>query len=503
MKGPLWYLIIVVLLSLAFWSRPSHDPDLGWHLAGGKWMMDHLNSQVQGVEQLSDRFLPDYDFINTFRDSWHDYHWLGQLLFYRVYIFGGYQFLHLFLCFIIFCLLMVLVSSIRKQVSREAVVPLILIPSAILLYDISSVRPQMIALLGIAAAHYLLLQKGTRSVFALFLIAVILANIHVYWVFIPLLWFLYCCIPRGMGNYEITPLQCWGGLFLLSGAALLSPYGLFQSHLTLQTVLSNYALLWDYLYMPDYLRRVISELKSPLSGVGLVSELFLFSLLFLGRYIRKSDFQKHPGMILAALIGAILTFRAVKFLGVFVIFAAPYFAKLVDRVCAESNYQKNLAKVSSVVLFAGLLWVGYVLVPAMREPDRVQTMINRSLPIKACSTIADYKPPVSAGRKHSRLLTHFNYGGWCRWVIFQKNPQLNIQVTTDGRTQGFGSEIFKKSFDLYNLKEGWQQTLQEWNPDMILAAREHSLSHFLFLPISGWQNIYRDNDFAVFVKATQ
>ncbi|MCB0318971.1 MAG: hypothetical protein KDD56_09455, partial [Bdellovibrionales bacterium] len=66
-------IIIATLSGLCFWSRPPYDPDLGWHLNGGAWILNNL-SQGNNLNQA----LPSFDFINSFNPIWHDYHWLGQ-----------------------------------------------------------------------------------------------------------------------------------------------------------------------------------------------------------------------------------------------------------------------------------------------------------------------------------------------------------------------------------------------------------------------------------------
>ena len=142
-------LLTITLLGLCFFDRPVHDPDLGWHLAGGYWI-SHKGA------------LPQFDFINTFNPNWHDYHWLGQLLMYKLYAIGGYDLLYTFFGLVSVALLFVLskIISLTTKISfSDLRLPLILVPSAYLLFDIASVRPQMIAITIIAAALLLLLYR--------------------------------------------------------------------------------------------------------------------------------------------------------------------------------------------------------------------------------------------------------------------------------------------------------------------------------------------------------
>ena len=38
--------VACILYGLSFWTFPPHDPDLGWHLLGGRWIAEHHDGTI-------------------------------------------------------------------------------------------------------------------------------------------------------------------------------------------------------------------------------------------------------------------------------------------------------------------------------------------------------------------------------------------------------------------------------------------------------------------------
>lgn len=490
-------IIIATLSGLCFWSRPPYDPDLGWHLNGGAWILNNL-SQGNNLNQA----LPSFDFINSFNPIWHDYHWLGQLLMYFIYSKTGYLGLHF--CFTALMVLIFLTFlSIHNKITYKKnnfQALLCLLPAFYLVYDVASVRPQMISIFFIAVALRILIERPKiQEILFLLVLSVLLANIHVYWIFIPFLWFSFRCLPRVLNRaYAPKAIYAWGGFFTLSLAGLASPYGIYHSNPTLANILMNYSLIWDYLNTPSYLQKIIIEFQSPMRAFGIVPCILLLWLILVTRAFSYKRMLAKFEFWFIGVVGFLLCFKAVKFIGIFAVFGLPVSIIAIN----NSSLIKKLSKsfLEKLLPLALSFIIAFIAIFSYPYKNKINNSLISFLPFDACNTLSKTKLQPISSRDHIRLLTHFNYGGWCRWIIYQQNPNLDIRVTTDGRTQGVPPDQFIKSFELYDLKEDWDKTLEQWNPDAILAAREHPLSHLLFKLPDRWKPIHQDGTFAVFTK---
>lgn len=482
---------IAFFSGLSFWSQPPFDPDLGWHLFGG-------------AEIFREHRVPSSDLINSFSTRWHDYHWLAQILMYAVFRLSSYFGLSIALGFVT-GLTLTAVAAIayrRNQIFRSPLLTVVAILfAAALLVKVSSVRPQAIALLIIALSLLQVSARETRGeLVLLFLAAVLCANVHVYWVFVPIVYGIYRVIPAWTLRGS-TPGKRWqkaGACALLCSAAFISPYGLFQHN---GWALENYALIFDYLLMPEYLREMIGELKGSFSAGGSTPYLLCVAIAIFFRGFKRSDLRAERSNFIAALFGTILAIRAIKFLAIFSLLAFPYFLTCLVRVTRglRTESLRPGTRASYGILSALLaLSVGYSFSVFPRSGGFAEEL-DKYLPFRACARIADLPLTPSNGRDHVRVLTHFNYGGWCRWIMYHEAPQKDLRVTTDGRTQWFPPELFSRALDLYNARYEWLQTLRSWQPDAVLVSRDKPLANVLALAQKDWKLVYEDSSFAVFL----
>ncbi|MCB0340167.1 MAG: hypothetical protein KDD53_11210, partial [Bdellovibrionales bacterium] len=299
--------LFAITLGFTFWTHPVRDPDLSWHLLGGEWVLNHLA-------------VPNSDFINTFNTTWVDYHWLSQVLLYLLYSFGGFWLLRVAHGFLVAYLFLVLLDICVYSMGRRTsnlLLAVFLSGATLCLSFISTIRPQMIALLIIACTLRRLIQKPERSeILFCFAMTALCSNIHVYWIFIPYLYFLYRMLPclfRGKPSWK-TPLL---GSLILPFAGFLSPYGW-----------KNYWIVWTYLNMPEFLTNSINEFKSLLAMNGPGPWLMLGYCIAIGRTFRaKRALVLLPSSI-NAIIGPLLAILRVKFISLFAILSLPYLVRI-------------------------------------------------------------------------------------------------------------------------------------------------------------------------------
>jgi hypothetical protein len=483
--------LVAAVYGLTFWYHPAHDPDLGWHLVGGAW--------ISRAHQV-----PAADFVNSFNPYWHDYHWLAQVALYQLYRLGGYEMLRFGLG-VLMALVATLTMSIilRRSPRRPSVVVTlaIFLGAMELIGAVTAVRPQMISLCLVALALQRLLRPpSVWELPYLFILAVLAANIHVYWIFLPVLWWLYRCLPRFNRRRTPSAGQAWGGLALLSCAGLVSPYGLIPIGHPVPFVFMNYALLWEYLTMPSALKETIHEFKSALAADAPIPLLMVAYVAIMARSWRWRRVCADLPSACAAIGGAVLAISSLKFVSVFGVVSLPYLVRHAGvpwqrRLPAPLRSGARLEPLLLAVLLLGSLAHAAWYFPWTAPNNQYLYSMQ---PIAACRRIAHLElPPPTHG--HYRVLTHFNHGGWCRWVLYQENPDADFRVTTDGRTQGVPAQHFLDAFDVYNVKNQGLRTLQAWSPDVLVVSKSAALASFLIRAPQDYRLVFQDDEFGVFV----
>lgn len=455
----------VFFFGLSFWCYEPLDPDLGWHLLGGLHVLD------TGT-------VPRKDFINIFRDEWHDYHWLAQVFFAGAYRQGGFPALMIcngvliaFLSLVIFK-----IAEEKKSSLKNMLLWFYAFACSIL---ILSIRPQVLSILGIAISVLVLEKLSPRKALPiLFLLSVCLCNMHVYWIFIPLLWGIYSCIPRilGMENSS-NPVLSWLGLLLLALSGLICPYTFSEGRFTP----ASYTLILDYLNTPKVLTSVISEFESSLrSGFDSGTILLIFAAIA-GYSVTRSSFRKNIREIILAGLGFILALFQIKFLPFLGIFGLPFLKKAIILPESFDTY-----RVQYLIPILGLVFA-ISTYPGFSYDDRNLRLLY---PIEACEFLAHKDG-------NERVLTSFEYGGWCAFGARMATPGTPLRVMADGRTQQLPAAYFERLFRLYKISPGWNVTLDTWKPNYAVLEKTSSLAQVLGFAKGAWKVIFEDENFVV------
>lgn len=489
-RNPTSLLLILSLFlyGVSFWSFSPVDPDLGWHLLGGEW--------------TSKTGAPPYtDFINVFGTLWHDYHWLAQLVMFKVYAWLGFPGEMIGLGLVMGGLA-VLLGSVSKLAAPRAlkfippITPLIL--SFLAIGSVTSHRPQLFALLLLAVGQVVILSRINRTIeVGLFLtLTAVCANIHVYWVFLPLLW----CIYRVGITYRKEGFA-WVVLKvgILCAGGLISPYGLlaplFGWELSFTTALSNYVLLLDYVFLPPSLAVQISEFRSSLADSGVPRWVLLLSIVVVARWGGRWLLRGRKGDLFAYVIGLLLAISKVKFIALFGVLGLPLHTRVVLHIAREfPEIRATFFRYLTPTLLASTTILSLYAVQALPTFTYHLEDLSIMYPIRGCREIAELSTDVES----VKVLTSFDHGGWCRWAMGQHSPKLNSRVFIDGRTQGRDEAYFNAAFNLFAMKGNWLHTLQSWNPDYAVLAKETPLAQFMALAPNQWHILSQDDNFVLF-----
>jgi len=478
----LFFALAAFLYGISFWSTSAVDPDLGWHLLGGEYV-----SRTGTVPRL--------DFINLFNSEWHDYHWLAQLGMARVFEFGGFPAMMVLLGVSVALCFSGAIFTAQSAVRGVTLSATMLIGVVITILGLSSIvshRPQIFALAVLMWSLGLLVvrKKFRFEILIQFALTALLVNMHVYWVFIPTLWFFYRV--AGASSYRAA-LHGASGLIVLLFAPLLSPYGLIET----------YALLKEYTQTPEILNRTLLEFKSSLNDDGAPRWILLASLVAVSRGLHWKVIKIRRGDFFSAVLGGVLAVMKVKFIGVFAVLSVPLMVRVWPRVLVLPEifvtYGTEARRTVAVAVICGS-----VLYAAFNTPLKTYdgAVLKYFYPIDACQTVAQEIKEAGYSRR-ARVLTSFDYGGWCSWQMLRTLQPEQVGVTADGRTQGLSNDYYKKLFDLFQVKGEWLTTLKDWDLDFAVVSKNSPLAQFMALAPQAWTLIFQDGEHAVFKVVRQ
>lgn len=474
----------VVCAGLMFWAIPAANPDLGWHLFGG-WYITTTG------------WVPEIDPVNSLNPYWHDYHWLAQLVFYESFRAGGFMVLRVMLGLLtayLFLLMLDIAYAAQGRSDRHLVPALACSGGILLMHDIPDIRPHLFSLIGIAVVLRSLLRGHERwQVWAFFALAVVLVNVHVYWVLVPGLWFAYRCVPRMLGRRGFSAIEAWGGLLLLGSAGLISPYGLFGARHVFADVFRNYFVLLDYMNTPAVLREGVGELRSIFAGPAMDWLLVLFVLALMVRRAHWKRMIAAAPRSLIAWVPLLLCLFMKKYVGPAAIFAIPFIVRDVMPRGASGAWLRQLEqRALNPLLCTWILLSVVLMVKDNPFADDTPAQLERMYPMAACRRVAALNPHPIATRDHVRVLTHFNDGGWCRWAMHVENPALDARVTTDNRTQWVPGQDYERSSRIFLMGVGWKSMLEGWDPDFLVLPGLQPVTGRLLEMGDVWELIYKD-----------
>lgn len=456
-------LCAVLVLSALLAQKPLSDPDLGWHLASGLWMLQ------QGTVPTSDPF-------GAQGSPWLAYSWLPELLFAVLYRWGGFSLLW-FLQFVLVVFSALCVTALyivgennlighsgRRSVLRLSLLILVLPLTA----AIWSLRPQLFSLIFFCI-FLCLLEQGKLRVLSLFIVSVLWVNTHLFWIFMPLVLWSYALLGLGWPVKARKLFFAYGALSLLS--SLLNPYGLRM-----------YSVFFSYLFEHQTAYQLITEF-SPLSPKLEFS--FVWALLLalsvalsLPSLVRARRFEL---IALSALLfsASCLHIKALPFFAVLSLICVrlPEWRKVKskDAECAKPGQENpgGLIAAQLLIFSIGALFFlvekGSTLSPKSKELlEQAYFLAQRA---------------ENKGEQELRVLNHFNDGGWLELGFFlgRKDSvgEIRCKSSIDGRTLVIGDQRLQEFGRLFRLDADYQEILQHWGVRQAILSRKEKLTQAL------------------------
>jgi hypothetical protein len=485
-QGLLWPLLAPAFVVVALLRRLCSgdvDPDYWWHLATGRWMLDH------GSIPTSDPFS-----FTHLGQSWYAHEWLGEWLIALADRAGGYALNIAITALILGAGCWLLWRTARGYGAARRTAAFALLGAVLFTAETVAVRPQVwafaliMALLHELAAHDL---GARRRLWHLPLLFVLLININLLAFMAGLVLALYalhravvCRQAAGERRADeaarLRQVLIVGGLSAL--ALCVNPRGPALLLFAARTYADAASPYWSQIQEWKPLGPTAFNLG--LYATGAAATL----LIAYGMWRRKALW---PG--LPALVFAVMAARAARYVPLFGITAAIGCAWYVAAARRERDLPllpaPNLGRVATLatLLACALTLAAGRQAQFRRTPDAA---LDGAYPVAATAFLQQH----AAG---ARIFADYGWGGYLDQTLY---PRANVFI--DGRAEMFGVDLFKTYLDVAAAKPGWQQTLTTDRVGAVLVQADGPLAAALSGD-PGWHLAFHDAHSVLYLPAVR
>jgi len=448
-----------------------NDPDLGWHLRSGQWILQHHT--VPRTDPFS---------VYGADKPWIAYSWLFSVLLFKMYNWLGLSGVALFellfrtaLCAALFYFARHLGSGFWRAAALTffAIYPM---------FRIIGPRPGMFTILFLMAELAILSsaarKMNTRTLWLIPPLFALWANLHIQFSYGLFVLGLFAAEPliNRMLRYretEATAVRARTLWLILAAsflATLVNPYGW-----------RVYETVFQYMGQTKAFASII-ELQSMDFRHA---ENFVAVLLTLAAaYHLGWRRNVRPIQVFMLVFSALLAFRSTKDVWFLAIASLWILAEQVPAADPRPIPRSRLHRVA-IPICAGAVIFSSVQRYGLTN-DMLQMGYDGRFPEAAARYIESHHLP-------GPLYNDFNFGGFLIWRL----PQY--QVSMDGRTNVHGDERVGRYFDTWRGKPGWQSDPELATANLVLAPKAYALCDLLKAD-PRFRLVFEDSQAAVFVR---
>lgn len=514
-------ILIIFLVTL----KSPTDPDMGWHLANGKYLIAHHLTVAK--KDIFSHSMPEFPLIM--------HEWVTD-----IWMFVVYQNLGLFVLSCLFAVittLAFLTATLGIKTKTEYKISAAML-AAIASLPVTGLRPQMLTLLGLALVIYIILSfrqnPQTKKIFWLPFLFLFWANSHggfavgLFFIAVflaveiakQLLLFLAKAGKKKFHDKEnFSPEKSI--FFALPSQALVKFFQAnflekFQSFLKENTLpFPKIAKLAVFLAISTlatlvnpYSWRVYIEIITtifdkfakanigewlPVSALNPMSwqfllYLFLFAILLLFSW-RCLDytylFVTSPFLYLG--------FSSWRHLPVFLIVSTPLWVYIVKTIVGE-ELRRIISRGWFLAIFAaaGFFIAKQQIPPVWENSFSLEKLAeNGGYPLGAVKYLREN--PLSGN-----MFNEYNWGGFLIWQLPEKKVYIDGRMPS-WRVNGFS--IFEEFNNTVHYNEGWEKTLEKYNISFALLYNNW-VNDAAFSKI-GWKKVYSDNIASIYQRPSQ
>lgn len=467
-----WWFFI--LLSIVVSTQPILDPDLGWHIATGRWIASNQSIPRSDLFSFS---APDHEYIA--------HSWLQDVLIACLESNLGMWGIQVWYSLIFILISLVLARIVLAQTKSKHSL-FLLLPLLMYMITFIGLRTHLITVLGLSLISWLFVQMDKnpnilKSVFLLLsLFFLVWTQMHagvVIGLGFFLFWIVVCVLNPATRRFCVSKSKhiVWlvGGLSLIT---LLNPYGWhlydFVQHVGPQQVSAQFNQDWVPLLSSDLTNDTV------VLRLGLV---FLACLVIVKS--KNLSMRLLVGMYLALSLWSI---RLV----------IPLFVVLIPElviVIHRTFFTRSSAKINA---YLPVVIAGVVLGLSLRSVN-LTICANQSescyanlgeYPTETLTRLQQISSPI-------RILNYYDWGGYLTWKL----PQHQIFI--DGRMDNYVVEDRVLMMDFVAIEtaaDNWQDIVANYQPDAILMPKASPITLGL-KSAPGWYQISTDQQAELFI----
>ena len=488
------FMLLGIVLIFFIALRPPTDPDMGWHLKDGEYLVQHhLHAAKTDIFSYT---MPDFPLIM--------HEWVTDVL-----MFVTYKSVGLFPLAVMFALIITgafLLASFGVAAKREYKI-IAAILGAIASVPVLGVRPQMFNLLGLAAAIFVIFKyrKDANTKLVYFLPPLFLAWVNLHGGFSVGLFFVGLFLglefaKLGMAYVTgklkarnwISLTSDWLGkntleiraakkLTFIFGASILAtlinPYGWRVYIEVVTTIFDSYA------------KANIGEWM-PVTWTNPMSFQFIIYLVLLGILLLMSSRKIDLTYLAMAVVFLFLAFSSWRHMPIFLIITTPLWVNIVETI-AGSELLKLVRKKWFLILLAAAT--------VITAQQQIKKVFPVSVSIDELAKTGAY--PLGAVRYlqqnpiDGKMFNEYNWGGFLIWQYPEK------KVFIDGRMPSWkigGFRVFEEFNNTMSYNEGWDKTFGKYDVSFALVYN-NPINEAAFGSI-GWKKAYSDSLSAIYQK---
>jgi hypothetical protein len=441
--------VVPALLCLRVGGLRIADPDIGWHLETGRWILaHHAFPQTDPFSRV------------TGGSPWQAYSWLFDLILLESYRWLGLSGIMVLTA----AFLLLITASVYHMVSglQGDFTLRVLLTAAILisLTKLSTPRPWLFTMLFFVWELDVLMRvrQGAprRNLLWLPLIFLLWANVHIQWVDGLVLLGLAACEPWLAKWWKSeTTFALAGPLWLTLGACMaavcVNPYGPRIYHIA-----------WQLASQPGVLHTVSEEQALTFRFADDYLLLFL-ALLAAGVLFRFRRLVPFETLMLAA--AAVISFRSRRDVWFMAFTAGAILAAGLPVRADREDRQK--APAWALLLSAAIALAGFWLI-AWKTPftnQRLESLLAERMPVRAVAAL-------QAGHQTGALFNTYDWGGFLIW-------QMHEPVSIDGRAALYGDQDIDRSLNTWNGGPDWSADPDLRSARVVIAPHGAALTQLL------------------------
>lgn len=478
------FLILIILFILFVAFQLPRDPDMGWHLRNGEYLVNH-NFQVPNHDIYS-YTMPDFPLIM--------HEWLSDIIMFLLDKYFGLISLMIIFTFISALPFYLVARSIKSPLSYQLIAVLL---GIIATMAVVGVRPQMITLLGLALNIFILYRfknnVNSNLIYFFPFIYLLWTNLHggfiigLFFIFIFISVELFKIVLNKLNKkynffkfrfdtFEIKDVIKLIFVFGLSVlATFFNPYHFRLYHEIFTTAFDTYAKGYISEWLPV-------KINDPLSRLFLIYSTFMLFLIIFS--LKKIDFT----YLIITIIFFFVSISSWRNLPFFILISIPFWIYLVEYLTAD-KLQKIL-KQKWLLLIMVVFFIVFI-----------NQKLNAFLPIIKSQELyaQEFAYPYQAvnflktNPLDGKMFNEYNWGGYLIWQYPEKKVFIDGRMPSWRlkRNNGETQEILKDFRILRDGQEGWDLLLLKYQFDFTLLYRGAPLS--FELKKLGWEKIYEDD----------